>query len=182
MIELDPIHPYRIFYPAVVQAYKSRFELAVEDIRSHVSVAVLEQPGWLFRLGFWLVYAGRVAEAMEVLEPIEKVTAWGVYLQIPRLLGFALKAQRHRVDEVATGKFREAAKRDCVVSCMVSGVYAMLGDREEALYWLETAVDHGFINYPYLSQNDPLLAKLKDEPRFKNLMDRVNYEWEHFEV
>jgi tetratricopeptide (TPR) repeat protein len=181
MIELDPIDPYRFLYPAFVHAYEGRFELAVEDIRSHVSAAVLEQPVWLFWLGFWLVYAGRVGEAMEVLEPIEKVAAWGLYLQIPRLLSFALKGQRHRVDEVATGKFREAAKRDCVVSCMVSGVYAMLGDREEALYWVETAVDHGFIHYPYLSQYDPLLAKLRDEPRFQKLMERVKYEWGHFE-
>ena len=182
IIELDPIHLYRFLYPAVVHVYEGWFELAVEDIRSHVSAAVLEQPVWLFWLGFWLVYAGRVGEAMEVLEPIEKVAAWGLYLQIPRLLSFALKGQRHRVDEVATGKFREAAKRDCVVSCMVSGVYAMLGDREEALYWVETAVDHGFINYPYLSQYDPLLARLRDEPRFQKLMERVKREWEHFEV
>jgi non-specific serine/threonine protein kinase len=182
MIELDPVHPYRFFYPAAVHAYEGRFELAVEDIRSHVSAAVLEQPVWLFWLGFWLVYAGRVGEAMEVLEPIEKVAAWGLYLEIPRLLRFALKGQRHRVDEVATGKFREAAKRDPVVACIVSGVYAMLYDREEALYWVEAAVDHGFINYPYLSQYDPLLAKLRDDPRFKKLMERVKYEWEHFEV
>jgi hypothetical protein len=165
-----------------VHAYEGRFELAVEDIRSHVSAAVLKQPVWLFWLGFWLVYAGHVGEAVEVLEPIEKIAAWDLYVQTSRLLRFALKGQRHRVEEVATGKFREAAKRDCVLSCMVAGVYAMLGDREEALYWVETAVDHGFINYLYLSQYDPLLAKLRDEPRFKKLMERVKYEWEHFEV
>ena len=182
IIELDPIHPYRFFYPAVVHVYEGWFELAVEDIRSHVSAAVLKQPVWLFWLGFWLIYAGRVGEAMEVLEPIEKITAWDLYVQTSRLLRFALNGQRHYVDEVATGKFREAAKRDCVLSCMVSGVYAMLDDRDEALYWVETAVDHGFINYPYLSQYDPLLEKLKDEPRFQKLMERVKYEWEHFEV
>ena len=182
LIALDPVNPYRFWFPAVVHAYEGRFELAVEDIRSHVSAAVLKQPVWLFWLGFWLVYAGHVGEAVEVLEPIEKIAAWDLYVQTSRLLRFALKGQRHRVEEVATGKFREAAKRDCVLSCMVAGVYAMLGDREEALYWVETAVDHGFINYPYLSQYDPLLAKLKDEPRFKKLMERVKYEWEHFEV
>ena len=47
---------------------------------------------------------------------------------------------------------------------------------------LETAVDHGIINSPYISQYDPMLAKLRNEPRFKKLMERVQYEWEHFEV
>jgi len=182
LIALDPVHPYRFWYPAAVHAYEGQFELAVKDIRSHVSAAVLKQPVWLFWLGFWLVYAGRVGEAMEVLEPIEKRAAWDLYVQTSRLLRFALKGQKHRVEEVATGKFREAAKRDCVLSCMVSGVYAMLDDQEEALYWVETAVDHGFINYPYLSQYDPLLAKLRDDPCFQKLMERVKYEWEHFKV
>ncbi len=182
LIALDPVHPYRFWFPAVVHAYEGRFELAVQDIRSHVSAAVLKQPVWLFWLGLWLVCAGRVGEAMEVLEPIEKIDAWDLYVQTSRLLRFALKGQKNRFEEVATSKFREAAKRDCVLSCMISGIYAMLGDREEALDWVETAVDHGFINYPYLSQYDPSLAKLRDDPRFQKLMERVKYEWEHFEV
>jgi hypothetical protein len=153
----------------------------LKELVKPYEAAVLKQPLWLFWLGFWLVCAGRVGEAMEVLEPIEKATAWNLYVQIPRLLRFALRGHRHRVDEVATGKFREAARRDCVVCVMVSECYALLDDREEALDWVETAVDHGFINYPYLSQHDPLLAKLRDEPRFKKLMERVKYEWEHFE-
>jgi TolB-like protein len=179
--ELDPVHPYRFFYPAAVHAYEGRFELAVEDLRTRVSAAILEQPNWLIWLGLWLVYTGRVGEAKEALEPIEKVTASGLYVEITRLLRFALKGQRHGVDEVATGKFQKAARRDCVVCVMVSGCYALLDDREEALDWVETAVDHGFVNYPYLSQYDPLLARLRDEPRFKKLMERVKYEWEHFE-
>jgi hypothetical protein len=29
---------------------------------------------------------------------------------------------------------------------------------------------------------DPFLANIRDEPRFKKLMERVKYEWEHFEI
>jgi non-specific serine/threonine protein kinase len=97
------------------------------------------------------------------------------------LLRFALKGEMDHVDEVASDRFRERVKRDCYVSCFLSGIYAMMGDRKKALYWLETAIDHGFINYPYLSEYDPLLAKLKDEPQFQKLMERVKHEWENFE-
>ena len=181
MIELDPVHPYRSFYPAVVIAFEGRFELAVEELRRHVPAAVLEQPAWLAWLGSWLVYAGRADEAREVLEPIEKVAASDVYVQISRLMRFALKGERNHLDEVVSGNFRAAAKRDCFISCIVSGAYIMLGDPEEAIYWVENAVEHGFINYPYLSQHDPLISKLNVESRFKKLIQRVRYEWEKFE-
>ena len=29
---------------------------------------------------------------------------------------------------------------------------------------------------------DPFLASIRNEPRFRKLMERVKYEWEHFEV
>jgi len=181
MIELDPVHPYRFFYSAVVHAYEGRFDQAIEELRSQTPASILEQPAWLAWLGPWLVYAGRVGEAIEALESIEKATAWNIYVQWPRLLIFALKGEMDHVDEVASDRFRKRVKRDCYVSCFLSGIYAMLGDRKEALYWLETAIDHGFINYPYLSEYDPLLAKLKDEPQFQKLMERVKHEWENFE-
>lgn len=119
--ELDPIHPYRFAYQAFVHAYEGQFQLAVENIRTHVPAAVLEQPVWVFWLSFWLVYAGRAAEAMDVLEPIEKSADWNLDIQIPRLMRFALKRQRRSMDELAIGKFKEATKRDCVLSCMIGG-------------------------------------------------------------
>jgi TolB-like protein/cytochrome c-type biogenesis protein CcmH/NrfG len=181
MIEIDPVHPYRFFYSAVVHAYEGRFQQAVEELRSQTPASILEQPAWLAWLGPWLVYAGHVGEAIEALEPIENTTAWNIYVQWPRLLRFALKGEMDHVDEVASEKFRGRVNRDCYVSCFLSGIYAMLGDKKEAFYWLEAAVDHGFINYPYLSDYDPLLASLKNEPQFQKLMERVKLEWENFE-
>ena len=60
--------------------------------------------------------------------------------------------------------------------------HALLGDRDEALRWLERALERGIFNYPLLSEIDPLLANIRNEPRFKKLMERVKYQWEHFEV
>ena len=60
--------------------------------------------------------------------------------------------------------------------------YAMLEDKEHTLEWIETAINHVLINFPFFNRYDPFLAKLHGEPRFKKLMKRVKYEWEHFEV
>ncbi len=49
----------------------------------------------------------------------------------------------------------------------------MKGDREGALTWLEHAVDAGFSD-PYAMAMDPILAPLADEPRFKQLLERLH--------
>ena len=43
------------------------------------------------------------------------------------------------------------------------------------------AVNRGFINYPFF-QCDPFLDNIRGEERFKKLMVKAKYEWEHFEV
>ena len=58
----------------------------------------------------------------------------------------------------------------------------VLDAKDEALNWLEHAINIGFINYPFLNEYDPFLENIRGEKRFKKLMERVKYEWEHFEV
>jgi hypothetical protein len=35
--------------------------------------------------------------------------------------------------------------------------------------------------YPFLNEYDPYLANIRGEESFKKLMERVKYEWVHFE-
>jgi hypothetical protein len=60
--------------------------------------------------------------------------------------------------------------------------YALIGKPDKALNWLENAVRHGLINYPFLAQHDPLLENLRQESRFKALVEDVQSQWERFEV
>ena len=47
---------------------------------------------------------------------------------------------------------------------------------------MENDVNLGFVNYPYLSELNPLLVEIRGGRRFELLMERVKQEWEHFEV
>jgi hypothetical protein len=40
------------------------------------------------------------------------------------------------------------------------------------------AIDHGFINYPVLTQHDPFLADLRDDRRFIAMMEEAKPRWE----
>ncbi len=47
---------------------------------------------------------------------------------------------------------------------------------------LERATRLGFVNYPFLSEYDPLWAHLRQDARFSALMQKVRLQWERFEV
>jgi serine/threonine protein kinase len=46
---------------------------------------------------------------------------------------------------------------------------------------LEKAVNRGFINYPFMGEHDPFIAKSRSDPPFRKLMVRVKGEREGFE-
>ncbi len=62
-----------------------------------------------------------------------------------------------------------------------ASLFALVDEKEEALRWLEHSVDRGWINYPVFAERNPFFANIRGEERFKKLMERVKYEWEHFE-
>ena len=105
-----------------------------------------------------------------------------MFLQNARLLKYALEGKKEKINELMTEEFVLAEKREGVESCWAASFFAILGDFDTALEWLENSVDRGFINYPFMSQYDPFLTKMRGNPRYDKLMERVKYEWEKFEI
>ncbi len=76
---------------------------------------------------------------------------------------------------------RRGAQADFALSYYVGSLLALSGAKEEPYEWLENAVNRGFVNYPFW-QKDLFLDNIRSDERFKRLMERVKYEWEHFEI
>ena len=51
--------------------------------------------------------------------------------------------------------------------------YALLDNKNEALNWLEQAVDGGFLNHHFFYNYDPFIEPLKKEKRFDEIMDKA---------
>jgi len=52
----------------------------------------------------------------------------------------------------------------------MAAIYAVQGDKEEALKWLQKAIDAGWRDYRYISRY-PLLENIRDDERFKRSID-----------
>jgi serine/threonine-protein kinase len=59
----------------------------------------------------------------------------------------------------------------------IASAYALLGERNQAIRWLENAADDGFPCYPLFAA-DTQLDRLRDDPRFTALLARLERDWE----
>ena len=71
-----------------------------------------------------------------------------------------------------TPRVSETAAADHDIAYWLATTYAMLGDKEDALEWLERAIDLGNENRTWF-ESDPNWEALHDDPRFRELMHRV---------
>jgi len=90
------------------------------------------------------------------------------------LLGHAYAAANRRSEaQTILRQLNALSKERYVPSYSVAAIYAALGDKEEALARLERAYNERDSWMDYLGL-DPRLDSLRSEPRFANLLRRMN--------
>ena len=74
------------------------------------------------------------------------------------------------------------AIRDGEWAQYVSDAYAVGGDVERALEWLELARTGGFFNHEYLADHDPFVNELRGLEEWKAAIDQVRKSHAEFEA
>ncbi|MEE9234307.1 MAG: protein kinase [Candidatus Acidoferrales bacterium] len=89
---------------------------------------------------------------------------------------YATAGRRDEARKILEELKRKAA-RGQVWSYGMAALYAGLGDREQALQWLERALDEEMyeMHLVGLIRVDPLLDPLRSDPRFQDLLRRMNF-------
>ncbi|MFH1446116.1 MAG: protein kinase [Chloroflexota bacterium] len=128
-----------------------------------------------------LAYCDSINEAFSVIDECVKANPTSSVVNLLLLMRLALQKDKAGTLRELTPELQRTCRRDAAWSYHVGALLALAAAKEEALGWLENAVNKGFINYPFL-EKDPFLDSIRGEEQFKNLMERVKYEWEHFEV
>jgi len=67
----------------------------------------------------------------------------------------------------------DLARASEMIARFLANGFAVLGDSDSALRWLEIAIDRGFAHQAFLRQHDPLLKPLHCMPEFQRLLDRI---------
>jgi eukaryotic-like serine/threonine-protein kinase len=128
----------------------------------------------------WVLMLNRREEAIAQILDFRADVRDTVPARIALFLSRARVGDREGAQSSLSAQVEVAATATDVFSRFLAEGFALAGMPDRAIHWLETAVARGFINYPFLSRYDPLLASLRTHPRFLRLMDIVRARWETF--
>ena len=180
--ERDPLTWTCQLSQSVVELFDGKFDVALTRFKSWTKDAPdLAFAQWW--LGQVLAYAGKEDEAIAVLEHGAR-SGQGVLSDLCELGALSLRGEKRSALDLYKSKegLREAASSDETFPRYLAMCFAQIKEYDLALQWLERAIQWGFTNYQFLSEHDRFLKPLRDDPRFKALMDRAREKQRAFDV
>ena len=181
-LEPEWIQPY--YYLGQLYRYWGKLDKAEEVLLEAMEIKPLDQSiidlqGWVNLLNGDLEDAGKYVSRYAELErqftdssqyvPFRHRLGYVKYLQGDTTLAYELIQEQLKLDLERHQNLRgygSWVSRGYFYDLACS--YAFLGQRDEALMWLDSAFHQGFINLWYV-QNDPLLDNIRKEPEFARI-------------
>jgi TolB-like protein/Tfp pilus assembly protein PilF len=169
-VELDPLSLINNADLGSTYSWARRYDEAIEQLRKTLEM----DPGFYY--AHWVL--GLAFEAKGALdaaiEEYQKARALNDDPQVLALLGHAYAASGNKTEAVKIlEQLKELSKQRYVSAYSLAIVYLGLGDKEEALRWLEKSYqdragyDIGTIKV------DPFLDPLRGDPRFEALVEKI---------
>ncbi len=151
--------------------YQHDFERASREFRDSIEMEPSFFLGHLY-LGLAESQAGRFDEAIaELQQPVQ--ISGGSPLSLAAL-AYAHARAGHRAEALSLlNRLRALAQSRHVAAIYFAGVYTGLGDKDQALNWLQKAYEERSDYLVYI-QLEPTFDPLHDDPRFRELVRRLN--------
>ena len=178
-IELNPAAVQRHWMFARSLLWQGRFQEADAELRR----VVAEHPDQFKALTYFgevLYYEGKYSEADQVFTRAVQLARDTGDDSAEALAAFlyAARGERARIDPSVLNT-RPQAIIDGDTAYWRAGVFALLGDKQQALTWLRRAVELGNHNYPWF-QRDKNFDSLRADPEYQRIMSDVQQKWQHY--
>ena len=181
LLEIDPLTPLFQAFPGWIDYMEGNLQGALGPIRKMYTMEP-NNPVYGITYAYYLTRIKQFDEAFTIIDKHAKKSPGNYLVHAALFRKFALTGRPEEALKTVAGETLEAMKWDEQFSWEMAANYALIDHPQEAMDWLENAVNRGFVNYPFLNEFDPLLNNIRSEPEFKKLMERVKNEWERFEV
>jgi DNA-binding winged helix-turn-helix (wHTH) protein/TolB-like protein/Tfp pilus assembly protein PilF len=178
-LELDPTTPRIYWMHGRMLLYVGRVQEAEQEMRQALAIHPDHFKVLTF-LGEFLYYQGKLDEAEPFLRRAVELGRGGGD-DTPLLAAGFLYAARGQRDHIDPAVFRLQPSQvvDGDQAYWTGGVYALLGEKQNALAWLRRAVELGNHNYPWF-ERDKNYDKFRSDPDYRVVMDEVRRHWEQY--
>jgi TolB-like protein/DNA-binding winged helix-turn-helix (wHTH) protein/Flp pilus assembly protein TadD len=170
--ELDPLSPIINTWLGLRYYLARRYDEAIAQGRKTVEFDSSFAPAHLL-LGQAYVLKGMNEQAISELQNATKLSGDSPLYMAQ--VGVAYAAAGKNTEALGViDHLKKIAGTSYVSSYGLAQIYAALGNKPEALNWLQTAHDERAVWMAYLNV-DPILDPLRPEPRFQDLLRRMNF-------
>jgi TolB-like protein len=181
LLAVDPLTSHNHWAKAWTLALDGKFK---ESLPACSKALELDPQNIVWNLLYaWdLLMTNQVDEAIEFIAPLERDYHDTIYKNFIVFTKNVFLKDHAKTLQALTDDILKFGEWDEGISLMLAQSFAMINEKEKALYWIEHLVNRGFINYPFLSEYNFTLDNIRNEERFIRLMKKVKNEWENFEV
>jgi tetratricopeptide (TPR) repeat protein len=167
-MELEPLSLIQGANYGAVLMYAGQFDAAVEQARKTYELDP-NHPGARFWMCHVLNAKGMYAESLLISE---KYLQTDLRMFAPAGYAYAKSGQRQKAEQTIA-RWKEAEKTEYVLNYWIAVSYTALGELDAAFAELEKAYQ---ARDWFLSRlkTDPFMESLRDDPRYKNLLKRMN--------
>jgi pentatricopeptide repeat protein len=181
LLQVDPLTTANISWANIIHYIDGRFNLMVDAYHKYCRM----EPDNV-NAHWALMYAyfrnNQFNKAFELIKEIRTKWPNNIYTRLSLLLNYSIKKDSDNFEKLLSNELAQFAWEDFILPLYMAECYSLLDKRQEAIKWLKQAVNKGIINYPFLNNHDAFLDNIRGEKQFKELMGKVRYEWENFEV
>jgi eukaryotic-like serine/threonine-protein kinase len=179
-IKIDPLNPMAYIHSGFNRLWEGGYELALERMEKfHRMFPEDVMTKWIH--GLSLAYMNRKKESGQIFEEVAREQPGTLFACLGLAFKFAFEGKRSEALAALDSNPSLRKSWDFQSCYWKAECLALIGEKEMALDCLELDVNLGMSNYPLMNELDPFLANIRGEERFKKLMERVKFEWEHFE-
>jgi TolB-like protein/tetratricopeptide (TPR) repeat protein len=181
LLEIAPLDIWAQYAAGEAETEQGNFEEALFYFSKMYKLAI-GNPVVILIYGRALALANKFEESIKILNKATEISSDLWLIQLSIFFMYALQKKKTKALKYVSEDLRTKAAGDEMTPLWMAECYALIGEKEEAINWLQILVGWGFINYPFLNEINPFLENIRGEKRFKKLMEKVKYQWENFEV
>jgi non-specific serine/threonine protein kinase len=180
-ILIDPLNPIIYWGEWWVNLSEGKLDHALETSYRAFNLDKVNMAS-IFGYAHTLAMNNKVKKATELFDSLIITYPTQFHTKLGKALRHAINNQNQDALQSLTEDLKKAAEMDHLIAWYLAEVYALIGENNKAIDFLERTTKDVFINYPLFAKHDPLLENIRGEERFKKLMEKIKYKWENFEV